>query len=99
MLRKYSPVNILKNTIMRNVTYLTFDKPCKFVDFKNRIQLCLNINKRQRKFHVICMGGMPEGRVTTRCVGLLKINFLRSLQSQEVSSEQLVAMSTGPAGC
>ena len=32
-----------------SVTYLTFDKPCKFVDIKNEMHMRLKVNKRQWK--------------------------------------------------
>ena len=33
------------------------------MDFKNRMQLCLKVNKKQQKCHMNCVGGMLEGRV------------------------------------
>ena len=53
------------------VRYLTFDRPRKF---RNRMHLCLYVNKRQRKCHVNCVGDMPEEKVTIRCVGVQKNN-------------------------
>ena len=32
---------------MRNVTYLTFERPCKFMDFKNRMHLCRKQTKTE----------------------------------------------------
>ena len=65
---KCSSVNIFSS-----VTNLTFDRPSKFVDFENRMCLCLKENKRQRKDPVNCASGMPDKKVTTRCVGVRKI--------------------------
>ena len=52
---------------------LTFERPCNIVDCKNKLQLCLKVNKRQRKCHANCVGGMPERKITTWCVGVRKI--------------------------
>ena len=49
---------------------LIFDRVHKFVDFKNRIHLCRKANKRQRKCHVNCVGGIPKGIATTWHVGV-----------------------------
>ena len=71
-----------------NVINLTLDEPCRFVDFKNRMHLWLKVNKRQWKYHVNCVGGILEGRVITRCVGVWKICNDGSFQPQ--GSEQWV---------
>ena len=38
----------------------------------NRMHLCLKVNKRQQKCHKNRMGGIPERRITTRCIGVWK---------------------------
>ena len=55
---------------------LTFDRPSSFVDFKNRMQLCRKINKKQRKCHVSGVSGKPEGRITTGVHGLPKYIYI-----------------------
>ena len=58
------------------VTYLTFDRLCKFVDLKkkqNRMHLCLKVNEKQRKCHMNCVSRMPERRVIMWYVGIGKI--------------------------
>ena len=51
----------------RYARYLT--RPRRLHRFQNRMDLCLKVNKGQRKCHVNCVSGIPEGKVTMRCVG------------------------------
>ena len=44
-----------------------------FMGIKNRMHPCFQVNKRQQKYHMNCMRGMPEGSVTMRYVGVGKI--------------------------
>ena len=71
---------------------LTFVRPCKFVDCKNRIHRCRKKNTRQWKYLVNCVGGMPEGRVTTGAWASKKCN--REVFNNETQSSELWAEST-----
>ena len=69
------------------VIYLTFHSPRKSMDLKNRMHQCLKLNKRQQKYHTNCVSVMPERRVTTKCVGVLKIYNDGSFQAWRVGGE------------
>ena len=77
------------NTFSRYEIYLTFDRPCKLVDFKNKKHLYLKVTKtrEQIKCQVNCVSGMPEGRVAMRFVGVRKIYDDGSSEERERERE------------
>ena len=70
----------ISNHINHKYNILTFDRPCNFLDFKTRAQLCVKVNKRQRKCHVNCVYVLPE-----EYVGIRKIFHDKYLDSIAVS--------------
>ena len=66
-----------------------FDRPCKFVDFKNRMQLYLKVNIKQQKCHANCIGGMLK-RIVCGCLEkyIMMEVFNPKTQSREHRPEQ-----------
>ena len=64
--------------------YLKFHKPCKFMDFKNRMHLKLKVNKRGQEGYVNCVIGLLEGGVIPRCMSVRKIYNDGSFQSRRI---------------